>query len=285
MQVIIDYIEDHLMEKIELKDLSKLTGYSVPHIYRIFNAMVGYSVMAYVRKRRLSNALYDLVTTDKSIIDIAFDYGYESHEAFTRTFKTAYGAPPRSLRKAQTEPILFERIQLLSQPKNKGEYLMKPEIICKDGILLIGKTKFISGPEDKKYDQLLETRKELIEDVAMIPNRINKKQYYAAYDYLPEDMEKDDDDISYTYYYCVEVSDTNIVPEGMIKKEIPQGKYAVFNYDNTNNTLNGETLESDVYDFIDGVWLPDSGFELSDQPDYEVINKEDQTIDYYISIL
>jgi len=281
MQAAIDYIEEHLKEDITLEDISKVTGYSIPHIYRIFGAMVGCSLMTYVRKRRLSNALYDLVTTNRSIIDIAFEYGYESHEAFTRTFKSAYGAPPRQVRKAQTEPILFERINLLSN--RKGEVTMKPEIIIKDQMTVIGISKYISGIEEKKFELINETREALRNAVDKIENRVNDL-FYAAYDYLPEDMEKEDDDITYTYYYAVEVSEDSKVPDGMVKKTLPQGKYAVFNYDVDKNTLNGMVLEESVYDYIDGVWLPESGHELSDQSDYEVIDRNKNQIDYYISI-
>lgn len=285
MQNAINYIEDHLKEKIDLADIAKVTGYSVPHVYRIFGAMVGYSVMEYVRKRRLSNALYDLVTTNHSITEIAFDYGYESHEAFTRTFKIAYGAPPRRLRKALSEPILFERINLLSHRIGKGENIMKPEIICKESITLIGIRKYITGPEKIKYELLTKTKEELLNIVDTISNRLEKNIFYAAYDYLPEDLEKDDDDLNYTYYYCVAVNTADTIPTGLVKKVIPQGKYAVFNYDVTANTLNGEPLTDTVYDYIDGVWLPDSGFELANSSDYEVINRDKQTINYYISIV
>lgn len=56
----------------------------------------------------------------------------------------------------------------------------------------------------------------------------------------------------------------------MRAKSIPQGKYAEFIFDEANGTLNGERIGMAVYDYIDGVWLPASALELSDQPDYEV---------------
>ncbi|MCK8058210.1 MULTISPECIES: AraC family transcriptional regulator [unclassified Fusibacter] len=284
MQLAIDYIEAHLKETVELKDIASVTGYSVPHVYRIFGAMVGYTVMDYVRKRRMSNALYDLVTTDKSVTEIAFENGYESHEVFTRTFKAAYGAPPRRMRKALIEPILFEKVHLLSK-QTKGDETMKPQIICKDSITLVGIKKHITGPEQQKFEQLKATRDEMLTKSSAITHRINKEFYYAAYDYLVEDMDKDDDELTYTYYYCVEVpTETSEVPAGMVKKVLPQAKYAVFHYDVAENTLNGMKLESSVYDYIDGIWLPNSGFELTEESDFEVINRDKQTIDYYISV-
>jgi len=284
MQAIIDYIEDHLDETFDLNEISVISGYSIPHIYRMFGAMVGDSIMSYVRKRRLSNAMYELVSTNKSITELAFSYGYESHEAFTRTFKLTYGAPPSRYRKSKAEPILFERVNLLAQRMNKKEEMMKPEIICKDGITLIGIKRKISGPEAKKMQMLQATRDELIKTESKISNKIGDNIYYAAYDYLVEDLEKEDDDLDYTYYYCVEVSKDEQVPEGMVKKAIPQGKYAVFTYDVKNKTLNNEPYDGEIYDYIDGVWLPNSTFELTEDSDYEIVDKNRQVIDYYISI-
>lgn len=92
LQKSINYIESNLKNNIELEQISKVTGYSLPHFYRVFSAIVGCPVKEYVRKRRLSNAMFDIVTSKKSITEIAFEYGFESHEAFTRSFKLAYGA-------------------------------------------------------------------------------------------------------------------------------------------------------------------------------------------------
>jgi AraC family transcriptional regulator len=196
----------------------------------------------------------------------------------------AYGAPPSSFRKAQVEPNLFERINLLSKNNNVGVILLKPEIICKDAKLLLGIVRKINQAENIKLGRLSKVKNEFLERVNSIENRVDTELYYAVYDYNPEDISKQDDEINYTYFYCVEVSEYNNIPEGMVKKLIPQAKYAVFNYDIKDNTLNGEKLTQSVYDYIDGIWLPNSGFELAETTDYEVINEKENCIDYYISI-
>ena len=139
VQKALDYIEEHAAEKLGIDRIARVAGYSIPHFYRVFGAIVGCSVSEYLRRRRLSRAAYDVAATRRSITEIAFEHGFESHEVFTRTFKT----------------------------------------------------------------------------------------------------------------------------EG---------------------TLNGEKLDCDVYDFIDGVWLPNSGLELSDAPDFELILEKDRRVEYYISI-
>lgn len=284
LQKSIDYIESNLKSNVSLEKIAKVAGYSIPHFYRVFCAIVGCPVKEYVRKRKLSNAMFDIVTSKRSIIEIAFEYGFESHEAFTRSFKLAYGMPPSSFRKVKIEPILYEKINLLSKNNQAGDIILKPEIICKEERLLLGIARKINQGENIKFGLILKVRNELKSIVKTTENRINSELYYAVYDYNPEDISKANNEINYTYFYCVEVSEYHDIPIGMVKKVLPQGKYAVFNYDTNKNTLNGERLSQSVYDYIDGIWLPNSKFELAETPDYEVINEKETCIDYYISI-
>lgn len=284
IQKAIDYIENNLKENIKLEEIAKVAGYSSPHFYRVFGPIVGCSVKEYVRKRKLSNAMFDLATSTRSVTEIAFEYGYESHEAFTRAFKFAYGESPSSFRKVQAELCLFEKINLLSKNNKNGVVILKPETICKDERLLLGIVRKINQGENIKFGLLSKVKNEFMEMTEEIENRVNTELYYAAYDYDVQDISKEDKEINYTYFYGVEVSQYNNISQGMVKKVMPKAKYAVFNYNIKNNTLNGESLNQPVYDYIDGIWLPNSGFELSETSDYEVINQNGNFIDYYISI-
>lgn len=102
LQKAVDYIEEHLDEEMQLETIAGTAGYSVPHFYRMFGAIVGCSVREYIRKRKLSRAMVDVVTTGRSITEIAFEQGFDSHEVFTRAFKMAFGAPPSAFRNAQS---------------------------------------------------------------------------------------------------------------------------------------------------------------------------------------
>lgn len=283
LQKAINYIEDNLKRNVELEQIAKVAGYSIPHFYRIFSAIIGCSVKEYMRKRKLSNAIFDLVTSNCSITEIAFEYGFQSHEAFTRSFKSVYGVPPSIFRKSQVEPNLFERINLLSKYNKDGVSILKPEIICKDEKLLLGITRKINQCENIKRELLLDVKNEFMEMVETIENRVNTELYYAVYDYNPQDI-GNEDEITYTYFYGVEVMEYKSIPNSMVKKAIPQAKYAIFNYDTKNKNLNAEKINQSVYDYIDGIWLPNSGFELAETPDYEIFNENETRIDYYISI-
>ena len=285
LQKAIDYVEQNLNDNIELAQAAKIAGYSIPHFYRLFDAIIGCSIIEYARKRRLSNALYELVTTNKSITEIAFQYGFKSHEVFTRTFKSIYGAPPNFFRRAYGELQLFEKINLLSKTNDK-DIMFEPEIVCNTEILLVGLTRSINKAEDIRYAYKLKLKRDFIGMIDNIENRIKPDVFYAVYDYDPENLLKQDDDIYFNYYCCAEVSKYNTIPEGTIKKIIPLGKYAVFHYDIKGNMLNGKKLSRPVYKYIDGIWLPNSGYEFADidTPDYEIINEKEGIVYYHVAI-
>ncbi len=94
------YIEDHIKEEIHLADVARTANSSLYWFHRIFAVVVGDSVGEYIRKRRLSEAALELVATKRSIIDIALDYGYSSHEAFSRAFRDQFLMTPSAYRKA-----------------------------------------------------------------------------------------------------------------------------------------------------------------------------------------
>lgn len=107
----IDYIEENIGRPIDLLDLSKKAFCSVPHFYRIFNSIVGMSVKDYIRKRRLSIAARELISNpQKRIIDIAYDYEFNSQEVFTRAFLKEFGVTPGEYRRKKGEGVvLFDK--------------------------------------------------------------------------------------------------------------------------------------------------------------------------------
>ena len=99
-------IENRDDDGLTLQAIARECGYSEFHMTRKFKELSGITLREYLRKRRLTFALIDLRDTDKSILDIAVDYGFSSHEAFCRSFKASYGIPPSTYR-AKPKPVLL----------------------------------------------------------------------------------------------------------------------------------------------------------------------------------
>jgi len=91
-------LEAQLDEPIDPPGLARHAGFSLHHFHRIFRAQLGESVMQHVRRLRLERAARLLRSSEREILDLALDAGYESHEAFTRAFADRFGAPPSIFR-------------------------------------------------------------------------------------------------------------------------------------------------------------------------------------------
>src|ERR1700750_2290622 len=92
------YIESHLAGPLTLDEISAIAGISRFHMVRAFAAATGFSVMRYVRARRLTEAARTLAAGAPDILQVALDAEYGSHEAFTRAFRDHFGVTPETVR-------------------------------------------------------------------------------------------------------------------------------------------------------------------------------------------
>ena len=94
----ISYIEAHLKEPLTAEVLAAEAGFSPYHFYRLFTLHTGMPVMEYIRRRRLAYAALELCE-GKRILDVAMDWGFESHGGFSKAFRKVYGFSPDEYRR------------------------------------------------------------------------------------------------------------------------------------------------------------------------------------------
>ncbi len=97
---VLRHIESRQDDPPGLEELARIACFSPFHFHRIFKAMTGESVAAYVRRLRLEQAAQRLSYTRLSVTEIALDAGYDSLDAFARAFRACFGAAPSPYRKA-----------------------------------------------------------------------------------------------------------------------------------------------------------------------------------------
>ena len=120
------YIEAHLNEPISLHSLAQAAGYSPWHAARIFKALTGKNPFEYIRAVRLSRAAVRLRDEDVKIVDVAFDFVFDSHEGFTRAFSRQFGLTPQRYSKHKPPIKLFmpSNVREIYLALQKGEYKM-----------------------------------------------------------------------------------------------------------------------------------------------------------------
>ena len=114
IQIIVDEIDKCIKnyndETLTLRFLSRRLGYSEFYTTRKFKEISGMQFRDYLRHRKLAFALKEIRDSEKSLLYIAFDYGFSSHEAFTRAFKRTYGITPSEYRKNSKPVVLRTKI-------------------------------------------------------------------------------------------------------------------------------------------------------------------------------
>jgi len=143
IQKVLDYIEENLAQSYSPEELSKIAVLSPFYFQRLFTRLVKRPVNEYVKMRRLARACETLEDKNNRILDIALEYGFNSHEHFTKTFKNSFGITPEEYR---NNPV---RLNQIMKPDLLLGYTMIDENVplITDSIVLEISRKTIDAPE------------------------------------------------------------------------------------------------------------------------------------------
>lgn len=96
----IKFIENNLMNRLDLSHVAEAVHYSKYHLHRVFTETVGITIHDYIKRRQLTEAAKLLVYSQKPIVSIAHIAGYDTQQAFTTVFKAMYKMSPRKFRES-----------------------------------------------------------------------------------------------------------------------------------------------------------------------------------------
>lgn len=138
LQRALNYIENNITEDISLYDIALIAGFSVPHFYRLFKKLTGDTVGEYILRRKMAMAVTDLTNSSKSVSSIAFEYGFESHDVFTRAFKRVYGISPSQYRHSSFPPPPLKRLTIINNSSTLNEQQMSFSLVNMNSFCVIG---------------------------------------------------------------------------------------------------------------------------------------------------
>ena len=149
IQNAINYIEAHITDELDYEQIAKESFSSSFHFQRVFSILCGYTLGEYIRNRRLTLAGTELANTREKIIDVAFKYGYETPESFTKAFQKFHGITPSQARGSGVMLKSFSRLSI--KVSLEGGSIMNYRIEQKKPLVLFGyKTHFTGSPKERQ---------------------------------------------------------------------------------------------------------------------------------------
>jgi AraC family transcriptional regulator len=265
LQKAIDYMEQHLLEDIHMNSIAKQANTSSFHFQRIFSILTGITISEYLRRRRLTLAAEALSKSNCKIIDIAFKYGYETPEAFTKAFRKQHGITPSEARNHVGKLNSYNRLTI--QVNLKGAEPMKYQIVEREEFQVIGvKREFTLRNEVNSVE---------------IPKMWNEMHENGIDDFL---FQLNNGEIEGVLGVCVDKSDTkpNLIdywvateyngeiPRKFLSLTIPAAKWAVFE-------VHGPMPDAmtKAWKTIFSEWFPSSGYKYTGAPELEVYTDDD----------
>lgn len=141
----IEYMEEHLLDDIGADDVADAVHMSSFYLQKGFQIITGYTMGEYIRNRKLYLAALDIIAKEDKIIDVAYRYGYETPESFTKAFSRFHGMTPTQIKKNRTaiKPFLPLTISIVIQGGNDMNYVVEK----KKGFKVVGYQKVFTFEE------------------------------------------------------------------------------------------------------------------------------------------
>jgi AraC family transcriptional regulator len=239
----IDFIETHLRDDVTVGDIARAVSLSVYYFCRSFNQATHHTPYDYLMRRRVAEAARDLLQTDRKIIEITFDYQFNSPETFARAFKRVFGMQPTQWRKQGRldRRLIMPRLTLAHlQHMAQGPYLRPVLIDCP--LLQLAGVMTLIKDDPAMIETLWEWFAHAIE---------SRSDLYGLLQYATGD-----EPAGYFYLLGMPVADETPLAAAWIIKTLPAQSCARFIHKGTRLDLR-LTL-----DYIYHTWLPQANLPL-----------------------
>jgi AraC family transcriptional regulator len=242
------HIEGHLRGDLSLAAVADAAGVSRFHLSRAFAVTTGQSLSCYIRARRLSEAAKAIAAGAPSLLEVALEAGYGSHEAFTRAFRQHFEITPDELRVRGLDNLPLQDLILMNEPTTTT--LAPPRIVRREAMLMSGISQRYSGSNAGMTSQW----ERFVPHLGHIPGQVGAIAYGVVYN---------SDEAGCDYMTGVEVSQFAGQPPEFARLRIPEQTYAVFEHREHISSI------AATWKAIWNEALPRSGYKAADGPALE----------------
>lgn len=257
INVIVEYINNHLAENIDLEMLAEISSFSPWHFHRIVRAFLGEPIGAFIVRMRVEMAARLLRYSDLPVQDIAYRVGYDVPSSLSKSFRLFYGISPSGFRNDKNYTIM-KPVEL--KPDLKVE--VEEKVLFSKQVIYV---RLIGAYAGLDYGAAWKRLWDHVREENLFAPEV---EHICVYHDDPKVTEQD----KLRTEICIALPRVG-KPKGEVGvKEIPGGKYAIFRYTGSYANLRA------VYDTIYGKLLPEHGYKLGDTPGFEkYLNHPDQT--------
>ncbi len=269
------YIESRLDEEIDLQAAARIAFCSDHHFKRMFSFLAGIPISEYIRRRRLSRAAFELQGSEIRIIDLAFRYGYESADSFTRAFRQLHGVTPSESRRSGKALIAYPPMTF--RLTVEGGNPMNYRIVEKEAFRIVGIMKRVpivfKGVNPDIADMWHSLTPEKIATMKNLSNLEPQGIVSASTNFSEERMEEKG---GLDHY--IGAATTQAPPEGYASLEVQASTWAVFDIVG----VFPEALQ-DTWGRIYSEWFPSSAYQQAEGPEILWNEQRDQSVPDYRS--
>ncbi len=263
IQQVVDYIENNIAKEMKPDELACIAALSPFYFQRLFSRLVKRPVGEYIKLRRLARAVESLKDRERRILDVALEYGFNSHEGFTKAFKAAYGITPDEYR---TNPVHLNQV---IKPELLLNYTVVDEdvpLITENIVIEITRKTLtqperyigLSGKVSISHTPVGETTG--IDVPGQLWDTFHQKKPYLS-NLLPNDIElgasmmNEDMDGTFTYFAGASANLQSPVPEGFTAWELPAAEYVVCTLEAENFTELRTAALDKAMKYLFDTWL------------------------------
>ena len=276
IQRVLDEIDRRIKEDIQVDELAALVGYSTDHFRRRFAEIIGVPVMGYITRRRLEHARYDLARGGR-IIDIALDYGFETHAGFTRAFKKSFGVPP-SVHRLHFSISPPERATVQKLIDRQGGLNMQLQLKEMKPFTIVGYASRHQMPSVNRLSDIPGYWEKI--NLEYGPALVTLHHTYAK-SYHCEvavclDIDAEEECFTYMLGIGVDEVDRDIpLRPGTYRHQIPGGLYAVFTTPRVSEEQYVQSIHDGWREILEN-WFPQSDYEYaSTREEFEFYDERD----------
>ena len=263
-----EYIEDNILEPLNLDNISENVNISKFHLLRIWKGATSTGLMEYVRRRRIALSLGDLIHHHNSIEFISSKYSFGCERTYNRVFKEEFNTTPAKWRRNPCPLQILDKFNADFMNCSGEGLVFFRSITVFPGFSIAGLEHKVNIEENMKSQIANKLGVDFFYNHRLRVFNPIQKDVYIGLTTIPDEL------ASFTFYQpSIQICENSIIPPDMKVKHVQPHKYGVFTYMGLHRPedISSKNL-SEIWNYAFNTWMPTIQFDLREEFRFEYIN-------------